>query len=358
MRRILPSVALALLAFPAVLATDGPVGTTTLFADVPSPGFPEGIVVDEARGVVYVGGPAELSLGKLSGVATVHAFDLASGALLRTYPLGIGDPSGVQALSNLALDAKGRVIALHNQPGIGVVILDPGTGAVTLYAPIPDLAPCLVRAAPCSPTLADRMALPNDLVFTPDGTLYVTDSWQATIWRVPPGGGAASIWYQDARFDEPFGFNGLVLNAAQDGFFVAKTFSYFHPELPSGIYTLPLVAAPTPADLGPFAALGGGPDGIALGTSGRLWVVAATDNQVVALDSRGGEVARFPDPVANALAAHPYDAPATPAFVNGRQGLLVTNHALFTGYALPQHFDVLEAFVADTGVPAVRPDLP
>jgi hypothetical protein len=37
----------------------------------------------------------------------------------------------------------------------------------------------------------------------------VTDSFQATIWRVPPGGGAPQVWFQNATIDGPFGPNGV-----------------------------------------------------------------------------------------------------------------------------------------------------
>jgi hypothetical protein len=63
------------------------------------------------------------------------------------------------------------------------------------------LAP-LVKA-PCSPTVLDLPPLPNDIAFAPNGDAYVTDSMQATIWRVPKGGGAPKVWYQQASSPRP-----------------------------------------------------------------------------------------------------------------------------------------------------------
>ena len=57
-----------------------------------------------------------------------------------------------------------------------------------------------------------RRYLINDLAFDKNGYLYVTDSFQATIWRVPPGGGAPQVWFQNAAIDGPFGPNGVRID--------------------------------------------------------------------------------------------------------------------------------------------------
>ena len=74
-------------------------------------------------------------------------------------------------------------------------------------------------APPCSPTPFDAPPLPNDIVFAANGTAYVTDSTQATIWWVPPGGGAPQIWFQDPRLASPsFGPNGIRIDlSSSDG---------------------------------------------------------------------------------------------------------------------------------------------
>ena len=89
------------------------------------------------------------------------------------------------------------------------------TGTQTSYTPpFPDLPACgqpVVK--PCSPTPFDAPALPNDIAFAPNGDAFVTDSLQATIWRIPRGGGTPKVWRQDSRFASPgIGVNGLRLN--------------------------------------------------------------------------------------------------------------------------------------------------
>ncbi|MGH2727098.1 MAG: SMP-30/gluconolactonase/LRE family protein, partial [Actinomycetota bacterium] len=221
----------------------------------------------------------------------------------------------------------------------------------TTYATIPDLAPCAIAsAARCSPGAFS--ALPtwaNDIAFGPDGSAYVTDLQASTIFRVPPGGGDATIWYRDRRFDSVFGLNGITVNPDGDRLLFALTGS-LQPTTPlQGIvYSLPIVASPQPADLEVFHVFTqpvAGPDGIAFGASGRLYVILAGSNQMAILDPDGSEVATFPNPVTNLTQDIPYDAPASAAF-DGAGSLLITNHAFFTG--LGSHWAVLRAFVNDT----------
>src|ERR1041384_2531847 len=70
-----------------------------------------------------------------------------------------------------------------------------------------------VYAAPFYPVFTSAFNPPapvliNDLAFDKKGNLYVTDSFQATIWRVPPGGGTAQVWYQSPIVAGIFGPNG------------------------------------------------------------------------------------------------------------------------------------------------------
>ena len=135
-------------------------------------------------------------------------------------------------------------------------------------------------------------ALPNDIAFDEDGTAYVTDSLQATVWRVPAGGGTPQVWYQDARFTpDPVigvGTNGIRLSPDRSKAFVTVTFDQAGQ---SFLYTLPLVAAPQPSDLLVFKAFGPTdlPDGIAFGKSGNLYVAIATPglSGIVILDPSG-----------------------------------------------------------------------
>lgn len=125
------------------------------------------------------------------------------------------------------------------------------------------------------------------------------------------------------------------------------------------IYTLPLIDQPKPADLKVFHnyALGDGPDGIAFGASGKLYVTLALPGKkgISILEPDGTESARQSNPLLSPIA--PYDSPANIAF-DGKGTLLVTNHAFVTGLVLPHQFQVLKVFVDDVASPLAMPLLP
>jgi len=238
--------------------------------------------------------------------------------------------------------------------------LDVATGKQTRYSsPFPDLPPCLplpLLPGSCSPTLIDGPPIPNDLAFDAAGNAYVTDSMQATIWRVPPGGGAPEIWFQDMRLASPYiGTNGIRIHPDGDRLFFTVTTDLFGQGY---VYRLPLTEAPTASDLQVFHhfGLGEGPDGIAFGAAGDLYVTLALPlgSGILVLDANGAERRRFVNPQSSPF--FPYDSPANLAF-DGSGRILVTNHAFVTGILLPSQFTVIEVCVGDSGAPLVEPVL-
>jgi len=329
-----------------------PYGDVKVLATVPTPpGFPEGIAVKGNR--VYVAGPARFGTTG-TGPSAVFAFDTTTGALVQTYQTQGEDLMAEHADSCIAFDGQGRLYVLNTQ--LGMYRLDVETGQQSAYsAPFPDLKPCSMSPAPCSPTVADTPALPNDIAFDEAGNAYVTDSMQATIWRVAPGGGTPQIWYQDARFDSPYvGVNGIRLSPDRTKVFLTVT-----TDLQGGayVYTLPLVAQPQASDLVVFHQFPAGdfPDGIAFGKSGSLYVAMATPfaSGIAILGPGGNETGRLTNSLLSPI--FPYDSPANIAF-NQRGSLLATNHAFAT--MLPQQFTVLDVYVNDSASPLAKPDLP
>ena len=328
-------------------------GDVRVVGTVPTPpGTPEGVAIKGSR--VYVSGPAKLGT-LLSTASAVVAFDMASGALVQTYTTQGENLLAEHANSCVAFDGAGKLYVLNTQ--LGIYRLDVGTGAQEPYSsPFPDLAACgLFPKAPCSPTLVNLPPLPNDIAFDANGDAYVTDSMQATIWRVPAGGGAPQVWFQDQRFASPYiGVNGLRIDPARTKVYVTVTIDMLGG---SYVYTLPLVAAPKAADLKVFKkfALGESPDGIAFGATGDLYVTLSlpTTSGFVVLGPDGVEKRRS----VNALLSPtvPYDSPANVAF-DGVDSLLVVNHAFATN--LPSHFTVLDVYVGDAGSPLELPTIP
>jgi sugar lactone lactonase YvrE len=320
-------------------------GDARIFAPFPAnPGSPEAIAV--RRGKVYVSGGSPVFFPG-EGPSTVIVYDRATGAMLRRYD-GAGS-------SGMAFDRRGRLYVL-GESGMGR--LDLKTGAVERYGSRPpDLRPCvpLVVRPPCSPTPIDLSPSMNELVFAADGDAYFSDSLQATIWRIPSGGGAPRIWFQDSRLATAFvGVNGLRIDPSGRRMYMAVTLDLLGASL---VYSLPLVAKPASRQLRVFHRLpvGDGPDGIAFGARGDLYVAIGSPHSsgVVILRPDGRQRARLRNPLGSLIA--PYDGPADMAF-DGKGRLLLTNHAFAT--ELLRQFSIAEVDVGDRGAKLFTPAIP
>jgi sugar lactone lactonase YvrE len=333
-----------------------PFGDVQVLATVPTPpGFPEGIAVRGNR--AYVAGPARFGNAG-EPPSKVFAFDTRTGALLRTYPMQGENLAIDHANSCVAFGADGRLYVVNTQ--LGIVRLNVESGQQQVYAaPLPNLPTCasVPPHTRCSPTMIDQPPLPNDIAFDEEGNLYETDSFQATIWRIPEGGGQPRIWFQDSRLDTPFGPNGLRLSPDREKVFFTVTADGVGPVgnfLGGKVYTLPHVRAPRANDLHVFHQYDGdAPDGIAFGRSGKLYVVLAApfNSGVSILRPDGTQQVRLSNPPGSPI--FPYDSPANAAF-DGRGALLLTNHAFFT--MIPANFTVLSVFVNDKASPLLRSD--
>lgn len=350
-RRLTLAVVAAVLALTSVgpaSAQPRPFGDVRRLASVPTPpGFPEGIAVLGQR--VYVAGPA--TFGTAGGPpSAVLVYSSSNGKLLETIPTIGEDLSQEHVNSGVAVDRQGRVYVLNTQ--LGVYRLTRNGTQEPYSSPIPDLPQCGVAPPPCSPTPFDGPPIPNDMAFDPEGNLYVTDSLQATIWRIPPGGGDPEIWFQDIRLATTFfGVNGIRLSPDRQRVFFTVTADL---NFQGFVYSLPLVDDPQPGDLQVFHQYtqGEGPDGLAFGQRGDLYVALAgiPHSGISILGPDGQERARLGNPQPGS--GFPYDQPANIAF-DGKGSLLVTNHAVTSGD--PARFAVLDVYVNDRGSPLVLP---
>jgi sugar lactone lactonase YvrE len=332
-----------------------PYGDVKVLATVPSPvALPEGIAVKGNK--VYVSGPATFGNAGNGHPSEVYVFDIKSGELVERYPAQGENLALDHANSNIAFDADGRLYVNNTQ--LGIYRLNVDNGQQEIYSsPLPNLPQCSPnQPAPCAPTVIDSQTpLPNDIIFDAAGNAYVSDSMQATIWRVPAGGGAPQIWFQDARFASPFvGVNGMRLDPSGTKMYLTVSIDMTGQ---GWIYTLPLVAQPTAADLQPFFHFPASdlPDGIAFGRSGLLYVAIATpfNSGISVIDADGNQVARLANPVGSPI--FPYDSPASIAF-NKHGSLLAINHAFAT--MIPTNFTVLDVYVDDKELPLIKPALP
>ena len=335
---------LALLLAPSAPAKSvRPLGDSNVLTPIPAlPGYPEGIAVHD--GLVYVSGPAAFGVPGNFIPSKIFAYDADTGALVKTITMQ-GQPGPLNALSCIAFGEDDNLYVVDE--GQGIVKINVETGQQSVYA------------APFFPVFTSAFHPPaplliNDLAFDKNGYLYVTDSFQATIWRVPPGGGAPQVWFQNAAIDGPFGPNGVRVDKKSEKLYFTVTFDGAGAGY---VYTLPLIDHPTLSDLHVFhtynfADTGSGPDGIAFGKSGDLYVALAGTSKISVLRPDGTEQTKYSGPAQNpanpANNPLPWANPANIAFNNKTQSLLVTNHASLTGLPDPSPlFAVFDVFVND-----------
>lgn len=355
--------ALLVLMIGSAFAGGRPLGDSRVVAQLPpAPGYPEGIAVHGSR--IYVATAARFGTAFIPppGPPEIQVFDAASGALEKRIAIATKDPTMDHGTSGLAFDAAGRLYVLDTQwgvvrfdPATAATTLNPGTEPSLLYATaFPNIPPCSpLTPTPCSPTLADAPSLPNDIAFAADGTAYVSDSLQATIWHIPPGGGAPAIWFQDPRLGGGFGVNGLRLDPARTALVVSVTADGAAKGV---IYRIPIGAKDTMTALHTYD-LAEAPDNLAFGQSGKLYVALAGSNQISVLEPSGKEYARFGGPAQRPDGTDVlWDMPSGVAFHPSNGALLVNNHSEILG--LPMHFVVFDVFVHDTPDPLELPVLP
>ncbi|WP_233520440.1 hypothetical protein [Prauserella sp. PE36] len=81
-----------------------------------------------------------------------------------------------------------------------MIALDPKTGEQRTYATFHQVKSLCVDAPAL--VLVTQCAIGDGVTFGKDGSMYITDVAQALIWRVPPGGGEAEVWFSDPRIEK------------------------------------------------------------------------------------------------------------------------------------------------------------
>jgi len=324
-------------------------GATRLFARVPAPGHPEGIVVH--GGMVYVGTHVGVVPNAGGSPSKIFGYDVATGAPSTEFSVTGQNLRAVHGLLALAFGPDGRLYAVdRNPPRLLAFDVSRTPPTQETYATIPTMTTC--QSTPCTATASDTPPLPDGLAFDRTGRAYVSDVDNGTIFRIPPGGGRSEIWFQDPRIDGVFGPNGITVDPTGTRLYFV-TSSSTSPTAPGGsVYSLPITDHPDGAELRSIHAYsepGALPDGIAFGRSGALYVTLGGIDQFSVLNAEGTEVRRFPNPVENQQRPVPFDNPANIDF-DGNGSILVPNQAFFSPG--PAHWAILSVWVDDDAADA------
>jgi sugar lactone lactonase YvrE len=167
----------------------------------------------------------------------------------------------------------------------------------------------------------------NALTFDQAGNVYVSDSFQGTIWRIPPAGGPAVAWASDPLLTTsgypPFGANGIAFNNAGNAMFVANTGD-------DSVVKIPMKADGSADKPVVLAYSINGADGLIIDESDNIWVAANQSDEIVVLDKTGKVIAKLGDfeGIDNRGAVRGLLFPASLAFDG--EFLVVTNLVLDT----------------------------
>lgn len=294
----------------------------TQFATLP-PGtaHPEGITVD-SRGNFYV---ADFDVSGNTSVGTIVVFN-HNGRLLRTLQVN----EGSTLLLGIAFNPATGDLLVCDLGKSQVLKVDPQSGAASVFASIPGSGG------------------PNALAFDAAGNVYVSDSFQATIWRTPKTGGAPAAWVVDPLLAipgdpangtqdfPPFGANGLAFNGNASALFVANTST-------DRVIRIPLPSGPsgTPGKPEVFVNSINGADGLVIDGDDNLWVAANQADEIVVVDPTGRAIAKLGDFGGIDRQGAPIGLlfPASPVIVGGF--VYVTNLSLdlHGSFGLPQAVD-------------------
>jgi outer membrane protein assembly factor BamB len=293
-----------------------------VFARIGAPGYPADALV-ASNGTVYAGTFHSLLALSSSGPSKVFAFS-PKGALKRTYTIkgqtSGGDDDGVQVSIT---DHRGLLYLLNQSPA-QVVTLNPVTGKQRVYATFASLPVCKTGQPPvgCSDGLGYQAPEPDFSAWGPDGSLYVTDYNQALIWRIPPGGGKATVFLTSKQlYGAIVGPAGLVLMPNHHTLMFDTGGDLFGgvDATDGRLYTVAIKSGYKPGPMtqiwqsSPVEA----PDGLALARSGHIYValVGPSGNAIQELSASGKQLSRIPgNLLLNQTQTIPFDAPGNVTF--------------------------------------------
>jgi sugar lactone lactonase YvrE len=186
---------------------------------------------------------------------------------------------------------------------VGSGSFDPTTNAAAVWRASPDTG-ALELVATLEPD-----GFPNDLAFEPDGTIYVTDSFRGSVWRIDPEGTALEWLVDEALAGDPAG-PALGGPFGADGIAFDRTHRVLYlTNLDRG--TILSVRVRGNGDPGTLQVVAEdellvGADGIAFDVRGTLYVAVNAQDRIATVDRFGA--------VSVVLEGAPLDGPSSFAF--------------------------------------------
>jgi sugar lactone lactonase YvrE len=239
----------------------------TTFATLP-PGsaHPEGITTD-AKGSFYV---VTWDYDHPKNLGHLIVFS-REGKLQRRVEIA-GSSS---RLGDISFQPRTGALLVVDYGGKQVLKVDPMSGASSVFISIPG-----------------EKAAPNGMTFDKKGNIYLTDSFQGTVWKTGPNGGVPTPWVKTDLLVAhgvvtPLGANGLAFDHTEAALFVGNTGD-------NTIIRVPVVNGEAGQPEVWVTSISG-PDGMFVDEQDRLWVVANRADEVVVLDKTGKTVAKLGD---------------------------------------------------------------
>ena len=242
-----------------------------------------------------------------------------NGRLLRTLQIDNGSP----LLLGIGFNPVTHDLLVCDLAKQQVLKVDPQTGESSQFVAIP----------------GGTAGGPNGLAFDAAGNVYISDSFQATIWRTSPAGGVPAAWVSDPLLGTsgvpPFGANGIAFNRNASAMLVANTGN-------DTVVRIPLPAGPSGAPGTPevFVHSINGADGLAIDAADNVWVVANQADEIVVLDPSGRVIAKLGDFDGIDRQGAPVGLLFPASLVRVDNFIYVTNLALdLRNFGLPQTVD-------------------
>lgn len=269
-------------------------GAAQLFARVDEPGVPHGVVVGDDA--VYVSTDNAPGRGE-SGASAVLRYT-RDGERTGEIRLEGQDDTRLRGAPDVAVGADGAVLTVD--PAAGRVLrLDLDGGEQHTHLELADLAPCALPTSgeACEPGAVSHPPRPVGLTVAPDGTLFVADAGQATVWRVERDG-EAHPWHQDLDYRLGVPAHGGLAGLAFDrnGHLLLVVGSAVGEGPAAGalyrVETEPDGTAGSREQLlstDPVAE----PVDVAAGRSDRIYLTLSGEDQLLVLDEDGAEEARI-----------------------------------------------------------------